>query len=248
MDAHHMKMVLSHFNYWCKAKDEAQLANAKIEMFDPMSKSPQLDWVPAMQRRRLSHYAKMALFVAANSAEKSSAESMPVVFASQHGDFHRTSSILKDLAHQEVISPTSFGLSVHNAVIGLYSILTNNQQPMNSIAAGENTLLMALIEASIQLNNPNISEVLVVYCDQPLPDDYARFDDVNSCDLACAFVVSKDNEQGITLSLTPSDTPNNTPLQAKQFVEFLATNKTNDALVLGSQSAWHLHIDEVTPC
>ncbi|TMO79704.1 beta-ketoacyl synthase chain length factor, partial [Pseudoalteromonas spongiae] len=76
-------------------------------------------------------------------------------------------SILKDLANQEVISQTSFGLYFHNAVFGRYSILTNNQQPMSSIAAGDNTLFMALIEASIQLNNPNISEVLVVYCDQP---------------------------------------------------------------------------------
>lgn len=243
-----MKMVLSHFNYWCKAKNDAQLTNTAMEMLDSSSKSPQLEWVPAMQRRRLSHYAKMALFVAAKSANAYEEEMLPVVYASQHGDFHRTSSILKDLAEGEVISPTSFGLSVHNAVIGLYSILTKNQQPMNSIAAGENTLLMALIEAYVQLDNPTVDKVLVVYCDQPLPTDYAQFDEKDSVDLACAFVVSKQAENGISLTLSPSEEKNNSVLQAKQLVEFLATKHAGDSVVLGCQSAWQITIDEVRHC
>ncbi|WP_052141197.1 beta-ketoacyl synthase chain length factor [Pseudoalteromonas piratica] len=243
-----MKMVLSHFNYWCKAKDDAQLTDSKIEMLDSASKSPQLDWVPAMQRRRLSHYAKMALFVAANSAKAYDGKSLPVVYASQHGDFHRTSSILKDLAEGEVVSPTSFGLSVHNAVVGLYSILTKNQQPMNSIAAGENTLLMALIEAYVQLNKADTEQVLVVYCDQPLTKEYAQFDHQDSVDLACAFIVSKNAETGISLNLSCSSDSNKTPLQAKQFVEFLATKDAGDSVVLGAQTSWQITIDGVKHC
>ena len=88
---------------------------------------PKLDFVPAMQRRRLSPFAKMALLVA-DGTMQSYDSNMPIIFSSRHGDIHKTSDLLHCIAQDEELSPTAFGLSVHNAVPSLFSILTKNKK------------------------------------------------------------------------------------------------------------------------
>src|SRR5690606_31159104 len=86
---------------------------------------PDVSFLPAMQRRRLSRLARMAFAVATPLTEGQ--PPMPLVYASRHGETPRTFAILSDLARQEALSPTQFSLSVHNAVIGLWSILQNDR-------------------------------------------------------------------------------------------------------------------------
>ena len=47
---------------------------------------------------------------------------MPLVYASRHGETTRNFALLSDTAEQQPLSPTQFSLSVHNAIIGLWSI------------------------------------------------------------------------------------------------------------------------------
>ena len=157
----------------------------------PESVWPKLAFVPAMQRRRLSPFAKIALYVA-HQVNQNHDEDMPMVFSSRHGDLHKTSDLLGELALDNELSPTAFSLSVHNAVAGLYSILTNNKSAINAMAAGQDSVFMALVDAYARLKSGICNKVLLVHVDQALPPAYDGFKDEKQIDHAVAFVLSLD--------------------------------------------------------
>ncbi|MFC6168774.1 beta-ketoacyl synthase chain length factor [Acinetobacter terrestris] len=133
---------------------------------------PALEQIPAMQRRRLSGIAKLALNSAIHSLNSKSVDY--IVWASEYGDEHKTLKILADVLQDQTPSPTQFSTSVHNAIAGLYSILCQDATPSTSLAASWSE---ALIEAYAWLKTtakPN-ARVLVVYYDEALPEIYQEF-------------------------------------------------------------------------
>lgn len=81
-----------------------------------------IERIPAMQRRRLSRLAKLALNSAMQTLATQHADY--IVWVSQYGDEAKTLNILADVLSEQTPSPTQFSTSVHNAISGLYSILT----------------------------------------------------------------------------------------------------------------------------
>lgn len=128
--------------------------------------------VPAMQRRRLSSLAKMAL----NTARAALLGQAPVdyiVWSSRFGDEKNTLQILQDIAQLQSPSPTQFSVSVHNAVAGLYSILFQDDTPSTSLSSHANAIWQdAVFEAYSFLKSQHKSRALIVYYDQPLPPIY----------------------------------------------------------------------------
>jgi len=164
-----MDICISNFHHWlppCHNVDA--LENTK---FTDVIEWPKLNFVPAMQRRRLSPFAKIALYVANNTMVDNEV-SLPIVFSSRHGDLHKTSGLLADLANDIELSPTAFGLSVHNAIPSLYSILVGNKQAINAIAAGQDSFFMALTDAYARLKTGICKQVLLIHADQHLPEIY----------------------------------------------------------------------------
>jgi len=139
---------------------------------------PDLPWVNAMLRRRLSPMGKAALWAAGQLLGEQRPEPMATVFASRHGEVGRTIKLLRDLAVQAPLSPASFSLSVHNAIGGIHSIANKVFSPVTAISAGPDTLCAALLEAYIQLrSSPETGgEVLCVFYDDPLPSPLDGFD------------------------------------------------------------------------
>lgn len=137
---------------------------------------PDVSFLPALQRRRLSRLARMAFHVAWPLAE--AAGPMPLVFASRHGETPRTLTIIGDLARNEPLSPTQFSLSVHNAIIGLWSILRGDTSEMTALAAEGDGLEQALLEASTLLGE-GAPAVLLVIAEETPPALYGPYiDDV----------------------------------------------------------------------
>jgi hypothetical protein len=136
---------------------------------------PALTEVPAMQRRRIERLGRMAIQTACwcQQAEESG---VPLVFASRHGDVGRSMELLEALAADEPPSPTTFGLSVHNAIAALYSILRRERGNYIALAGGMATVEAACVEAAGLLAD-GAREVLVVVYDAPLPAVYADFAD-----------------------------------------------------------------------
>lgn len=184
-----MKLYIDNLNVWyphCEQfKTAAQACARELQDFT----WPKLGFVPAMQRRRLSPFAKMALYVA-NETLGAEQQALPVVFSSRHGDIHKTSGLLNDLAQEQALSPTAFALSVHNAIPGLYSILTKNKQAINAIAAGKDSFFMALLDAYARLTAGVCQQVLVIHADQDLPRVYDNFVDEQQIPHALALIVS----------------------------------------------------------
>lgn len=129
---------------------------------------PALEQIPAMQRRRLSRLAKLALNSAMQTLDTHKVDY--IVWVSQYGDEAKTLHILEDVLSGQTPSPTQFSTSVHNAISGLYSILCQDAAPATSLAGSWND---GLIEAYAWLKTrPEAGQVLLVYYDEALPELY----------------------------------------------------------------------------
>lgn len=156
-----------------------------------------IEHIPAMQRRRLSRLAKLAL----NSAMQTLATRKVdyIVWVSQYGDEAKTLNILEDVLREQTPSPTQFSTSVHNAISGLYSILCQDATPATSLAGSWND---GLIEAYAWLKTrPEARQVLLVYYDEALPDIYIEHQPFSAFAMATMISLAPAN-----LMLTPKHT------------------------------------------
>ncbi|KKW75074.1 MAG: beta-ketoacyl synthase chain length factor [Acinetobacter sp.] len=155
-----------------------------------------LDAIPAMQRRRLSSLAKMALHSALVSLDGQSVDY--IVWASKFGDEEKTLSILQDVLKAQVPSPTQFSISVHNAIAGLYSILCQDHTPSTSLSC---EWTEALIEAYAILKSCHgVKRVLVIAYDQALPKLYADAYDFPAYALSTIVSLEQPNLEIVALS------------------------------------------------
>ncbi|MCP4956412.1 MAG: beta-ketoacyl synthase chain length factor [Photobacterium aquimaris] len=156
-------------------------------LIDPQP--PAADKIPPMMRRRMSPLSKLALQAALMVTESNSIDY--IVFASRHGELHRTVDLINNIINGDDASPIAFSQSVHNTAAGLYTIATKQPISVTSLAGGENNLHMALIEVACYLNQYPQHRVLVVDFDQPLPTPYQQFEHHHYPSFALAMVVSK---------------------------------------------------------
>ncbi|CAP44724.1 beta-ketoacyl synthase chain length factor [Bordetella petrii] len=136
---------------------------------------PSTHFLPAMQRRRLSPLARMVFGCAWPLAENLAP--MPVVFASRHGETTRSFRLLRDLAAGEPLSPTAFGLSVHNAILGQWSIVRKETEETIALAGDTDMLEHAVQEACMLLHAGSPRVLLVVAEERPPPAYLAWIDD-----------------------------------------------------------------------
>jgi hypothetical protein len=164
----------------------------------PLEGSPELAQVPPMARRRIERLGKMAMQVAYLGLDDTS--NCPVVFASRYGEIKRSIELIGQLIDQQPMSPTAFGMSVHNAIAAQFSIARGDTAPYTAIAAGAETTEAAFIEA-VGLLAEGEREVLVVYYDEPLPELFASFGDEDNFPRAWACRLVHAETGGV--SLTP---------------------------------------------
>lgn len=137
---------------------------------------PDVSFLPAMQRRRLGRLARMVFQVAWPLAEGE--PQLPLVFCSRHGETPRTLDLLTELGRGEPLSPTQFSLSVHNASIGLWSILRGDTSEMTAMGAAGDGLEQAVLEGALLLAE-GAPAVLVVIAEELPPALYQpSIDDV----------------------------------------------------------------------
>jgi len=129
-----------------------------------------LDFLPPMQRRRLSPMARQVFACTWGVAAQGSA-TMPLVFASRHGETTASFRLLQTLASDAPVSPTAFCLSVHNAVPAQWSIVRRETAESVALSAEGDGLEHAFIEAALLLAAGH-DEVLVVIAEERPPDAY----------------------------------------------------------------------------
>ncbi len=128
-------------------------------------------FIDPLLRRRLSPLGKAGLQVAEQCA--AGHQPLRIVYGSRHGELARSAEMLTALSRRESVSPTSFSLSVLNALPGVYSIHRADRAPGTAISAGAETLGWSLVEAATQYFSAPEQPVLMLYADAPLPALYA---------------------------------------------------------------------------
>lgn len=205
---------------------------------------PALPEVPAMQRRRIDRLGRMAVQVAYWCAQAEDA-GVPLVFASRHGDAKRSLDLLQQQAQGESMSPTQFGLSVHNAVAALYSIVRGQRGNYLALAAGKATAAAALIEAAGLLAN-GAPDVLVVVYDVCLPQGYAGFADEAQADFAWCWRVRLEGEGprvslGWQSDVSAATKPSSLPASLDVLRFWLAGDAAHTQVADGLRWHWQRH-------
>ena len=148
--------------------------------------------VAPMLRRRfapLGRLAAQAVFDLAGSVtppDDADPDDNPTVYASRYGETGRCLELLADQARGDALSPTAFGLSVHNAIGAMIALTRGDRRNSSAVAAGRATAAAGVVEALALLEDGARSASLVVY-DSPLPAGYTGFEDEPSAHFAWAW-------------------------------------------------------------
>ncbi len=163
---------------------------------------PKLAFLPAIKRRRLSDSARL-FFEAAWDLVADNAD-MPVVYASANSEINRSFALWQSLLQEGEVSPTSFSLSVHNALVGQWSEFRQVKNETTAISARRDNLETALMEAYLLLNEGH-QQVLVVVAESPLYAQYnARPVMRQPFAYALAMVVEKGEQYQLKLTENPT--------------------------------------------
>lgn len=165
---------------------QINISNLKLSW--PEHTTDALVQIPAMQRRRLSPIAKLALSAAMTSLKDTQADY--IVWASQYGDEAKTIRILEDVLQQQTPSPMLFSTSVHNAIAGLYSIYSQDATTSTSLCCAWTE---ALLEAYAYLRLNPQAKVLLVYYDEPLPEIYTEYQHFQAFALSAVLSLPQPN-------------------------------------------------------
>ncbi len=174
---------------------------------------PDVSFVPALARRRLTPVERAAMHVAHEATVQANAvdEKMPVVFASRWGEIGTTFKLISQFREEGEMSPAGFSNSVHNAAPGAWSLFTKNTAPYTSIAGRERSLECGLLEALVQLiasgggldasgadarfGRPDGGKVLFVFAEEATPEFYRA--DFPAVEKGCALAALLDLSGGI---------------------------------------------------
>jgi|GEM_PF-5941061 len=192
----HQEQWLSFFNFLKQNKHVPQAQ----QQFIP----PPLAFLDNTQKRRLSPLIKMTLQVAHDAClGKHSLESIKATLSSRFGEMHTTIPLIQELAphliqqwtkkpsyshtHENLLSPTQFAHSVHNAAIGRWSIWAQQTTAHSAIAAQEKSFLYGLLHAFMQIEEQNASTHLMIDVDEALPNIFNTFKTQHQMPMAMAL-------------------------------------------------------------
>ncbi|MFS2157730.1 beta-ketoacyl synthase chain length factor [Pseudomonas sp. Pseusp122] len=196
--------------------------------------APDVSFLPAMQRRRLGRLARMAFAVGWPLAEGH--ERLPLVFVSRHGETPRTFEILCDVANSEPLSPTQFSLSVHNAVIGLWSILRGETSEMTALAADGDGLEHGVFEAAALLAEGAAAVLLIITEEQP-PQAYSQWIDDVPFPYAVGLLLTPGTDWSLSLN-SIDDSPCEEELSGSQWPNALNLLRTLNSAQSVCRHSW----------
>ncbi len=205
---------------------------------------PAVKAVPAMTRRRLTRWGRMSLEVA-SACVPNIDENTPCIFASRHGDTHRTLMLLKSIAEGEALSPTAFSLSVHNSSVGIFSIVHKIFAGALAVAGGKETLAEAFV-AAYGLLSEGHKKVLLVQTDEPIASFYENDVDEAEMPHAVAMVLTRETGQWMTVDYQPA-TSADALTKVSLGTEFLRFwfGAEGEAAYVGKRLLWRFATDSV---
>ena len=182
-----MDFTIASYAVW-RAGVAAETAATAVA--DETSATPNISFIPPLDRRRLTGVERAALSVAWKVRPEGE---VPVVFASRWGEIGVTVKLMEQFHAEREMSPARFSASVHNAAPGAFSLLTHNHAPYTAIAARERSLEAGLLEALVQGGAARSviglyqGAVIFVFAEEATPALYAP--EFGPLQTACALAV-----------------------------------------------------------
>ncbi len=239
---HPLRFAISHWAAWapgvetCADWQQWLVEGGQVDAIPTEPDKPRLDFMPPMLRRRASRVSRAALRVAWECNEPDHTTRM--IFASRHGELHRSSELLSDLAREQPLSPNAFSLSVHNSAAGLYSIATGNRAGATALAAGMDSLPSAIIAAAGYLQRGE-SAVTVVMADERPPEFYRRWADYPVGVFALGLrLVAADESAGWRLCATEDAPRTSTSLPVEIALLSMLAGDVEHLTVAGENHRW----------
>ena len=206
---------------------------------------PDVSFVPALARRRLTPVERAAMHVAHAAMERARAApaGVPVVFASRWGEIGTTFKLISQFREEGEMSPAGFSNSVHNAAPGAWSLFTRSTAPYTSIAGRERSLESGLLEALAQLladaggKGVAAARVLFVYAEEATPEFYRP--EFPAVEKGCALAALFDLSGGVEVEFRREERP---PLSFGALADFLsgaAGSVSSSAFTLTRQGGVH---------
>lgn len=201
----------------------------------PEDGTSQFKAIPPMMRRRMSLQSKLAVQTALTLLADDDIDFL--VFASRHGELHRTATLIQSILEGDDASPMAFSQSVHNTAAGLTTIAAKAPIPLSSIASGVDTFHNALIEAYLYLSQYPDHKVLVVDFDQPLPELYQVYETQQYADYALGLVLSQGSKLSLTRQPSASESEESPLPQGLQFLRHYLQSESNWQ-ISGKRQTW----------
>ena len=190
--------------------------------------------IPPMQRRRMSSLSKITVQAALQLSQNQPVDY--IIFASRHGELTRTVTLLEDIISGQDASPMAFSQSVHNTAAGLFTIASKRATPVTSLAATENSLSSALIEAYCYLAENPDHNVLLVDFDEPLPALYQQYETQDYQYYALALLITSGADYSLTITEKAQKIASKMP-HALDFIDFLI-NQDKQQMIQGRCKQW----------
>lgn len=196
--AHQIEFSISHIEAWAPGVtsslewQEWAAGTREIES----GGEPALQQMQPLLRRHAGRLGRFACSVAYDALRD--LREVPVVFSSRYGEVSRSVELLSALAAGDELSPSTFGLSVHNAIPGLFSMARKETANSISLAACDDAAEFGLIEACSLLDD-GAEQVLLVVADVPLPAIYESFADTSAEAFGWAALISRPSDSSIRL-------------------------------------------------
>lgn len=182
------------------------------------TEAPKLEYTSPLFRRRLSQITKMTVHVVHNLLEKSKiSTNTKIVYTSLRGEINRQFNIAKTLIEDEVILPAPFSLSVFNTPISSATLAFGLKGGYSVIFPSKNNFADAFKTAVAPVLAGTEKEIIFVYSEELVPEDYASIRPKEDVPLAFACIISSETKDNC-ISLNDFS---NVPESPVEFLKYL---------------------------
>ena len=135
--------------------------------------SPKIEFTDAMFRRRFSQLTKMTIQVVHDVIEEvPEARDFKIVFTSFRGEIEREFAIDRMIIEDRSVLPAAFSLSVFNTPIAASTIALKMKGGYSVIFPSKTSFRDALLSAAASVLSGDEKDILFVYADEKIPDEY----------------------------------------------------------------------------
>lgn len=180
---------------WARGERTSLRTNPQDLIFNEGGGLPSLDFVPAMQRRRMTPLAKLAVALAHRLKEDLLPQAK-LYFVSLAGESSRQLQVNTMVLQDNEILPATFSTSVFNTPPAMVSIILGLKNGYSALYPPAGDFSSAVRCAVAPLVAGTRPQVLLIYADARSPDEYQSLDGAQGLSWGFAALLETDTGRG----------------------------------------------------